>query len=105
MTRLFLALLASFSALDFALAFPSYTSLAGLSNTEIDNIIPTLAIRIPQAPPGPLKNTSAILVNDALHPWKPAGKGDIRGPCPGLNTLASHGVRTPLHFYSISKVY
>ncbi|KAF8899578.1 heme-thiolate peroxidase [Gymnopilus junonius] len=31
------------------------------------------------------------LVNDAAHPWKPQAPGDIRGPCPGLNTLASHG--------------
>ena len=24
--------------------------------------------------------------------WKPAGPGDSRGPCPGLNSLANHGI-------------
>lgn len=23
--------------------------------------------------------------------WKPAGPGDVRSPCPGLNALANHG--------------
>ncbi|KIJ31529.1 hypothetical protein M422DRAFT_185801, partial [Sphaerobolus stellatus SS14] len=31
------------------------------------------------------------LVNDKAHPWMPLREGDQRGPCPGLNTLASHG--------------
>ncbi|KAF8200340.1 aromatic peroxygenase precursor [Pholiota molesta] len=91
MARLFLAFLASVFTVDIALAFPSYASLAGLSSRELAEIIPTLAIRSPPSPPGPLNDTSAKLVNDPLHPWKPAGKNDIRGPCPGLNTLASHG--------------
>ncbi|KAJ7797762.1 Peroxidase, family 2-domain-containing protein [Mycena olivaceomarginata] len=25
------------------------------------------------------------------HEWKAPGPGDVRGPCPGLNTLANHG--------------
>ncbi|KAF2652386.1 peroxidase [Lophiostoma macrostomum CBS 122681] len=25
------------------------------------------------------------------HPWTPAGPGDVRAPCPMLNTLANHG--------------
>ncbi|KAH9474945.1 Aromatic peroxygenase [Psilocybe cubensis] len=45
----------------------------------------------PGKPPGPLKDTSSKLVNDARHPWKPVRPSDQRGPCPGLNTLASHG--------------
>lgn len=28
---------------------------------------------------------------DEEHPWIAPGPGDIRGPCPGLNTLANHG--------------
>ncbi|CAA7263571.1 unnamed protein product [Cyclocybe aegerita] len=72
-------------------AFPSYASLAGLSERELDAILPTLELREPALPPGPLKDTSAKLVNDKAHPWKPLRRGDIRGPCPGLNTLASHG--------------
>ncbi|KAF9479958.1 aromatic peroxygenase precursor [Pholiota conissans] len=91
MARLFFTLLASIFALDLAVAFPSYGSLAGLSPRELDEIIHTLTIRSPPSPPGPLNDTSAKLVNDRLHPWKPAGENDIRGPCPGLNTLASHG--------------
>ena len=74
------------------LAFPSYGSLAGLSEAELDRIIPLLESRNAGPPPGPLKNTSTKLVNDKNHPWKPLAYGDIRGPCPGLNTLASHGV-------------
>ena len=27
----------------------------------------------------------------AGHAYKPAGKGDVRSPCPGLNSLANHG--------------
>ncbi|KAJ2925164.1 heme-thiolate peroxidase, partial [Candolleomyces eurysporus] len=42
-------------------------------------------------PPGPPSFTGLKLVNDRDHPWKPLRKGDVRGPCPGLNTLASHG--------------
>jgi hypothetical protein len=78
-----------------ALAFPQYASLAGLSDGEIDRIIPTLNTRDAPLPPGPLTNTSSKLVNDPAHPWKPLQPGDIRGPCPGLNTLASHGASVP----------
>ncbi|GMK58462.1 hypothetical protein CspeluHIS016_0504940 [Cutaneotrichosporon spelunceum] len=28
---------------------------------------------------------------DAAHPWIAPGPGDLRGPCPGLNTAANHG--------------
>jgi len=80
-----------------ALAFPPYQSLAGLSKKQLDSVIPTLAFHPPESPPGPLNDTSAKLVNDAAHPWKPLREGDIRGPCPGLNTLASHGVSI-VHF-------
>lgn len=75
-----------------ATAFPVYGSLAGLTREELDSIVPTLEFHSPQTPPGPLKVNGTKLVNDAAHPWQPLKKGDIRGPCPGLNTLASHGV-------------
>lgn len=77
-------------------AFPSYQSLAGLSQREVDHVVRSVEYRKPPPPPGPLKDTSAKLVNDREHPWEPLKKGDIRGPCPGLNTLASHGV-SPLY--------
>ena len=83
-------------------AFPAYQSLAGLSKKDLQAIIPKLERRSPESPPGPLKDTSAQLVNDDAHPWKPLEEGDIRGPCPGLNTLASHGVSAfslPTIFY------
>ncbi|KAF8869951.1 heme-thiolate peroxidase [Gymnopilus junonius] len=89
LTTTFSAFLALFS--HAAAAFPAYGSLAGLTREQLDEIIPTLEIREPATPPGPLKDTSAKLVNDKAHPWKPLAPGDIRGPCPGLNTLASHG--------------
>ena len=82
----------SLLSLQEALAFPSYGTLAGLSRPELDAILPTLKHGVLESPPGPLNDTSAKLVNDKYHPWKPAGRKDIRGPCPGLNTLASHGV-------------
>ena len=46
----------------------------------------------PPPPPGPPSFTGTKLVNDRDHPWRPLRDGDVRGPCPGLNTLASHGV-------------
>lgn len=75
-----------------AIALPSYASLAVLPKRELDSMIPMLDFRLPLTPPGPLKFNGTKLVNDYLHPWKPLRKGDIRGPCPGMNTLASHGV-------------
>ncbi|PPQ99166.1 hypothetical protein CVT24_009257 [Panaeolus cyanescens] len=72
-------------------AYPSHWSLAGLPREELDRVLPTLKFNPPSFPPGPLNDTSAKLVNDKAHPWKPLRPGDIRGPCPGLNTLASHG--------------
>jgi len=82
------------------LAFPEYGSLAGLSERDLKEIRPTFPHVGAQPPPAPLKDISAKLVNDAAHPWQPLRPGDIRGPCPGLNTLASHGVisfRSPNH--------
>lgn len=76
------------------LAFPAHQSLAGLSKKQLDSVTLTLEFEPPESPPGPLNDTSAKLVNDAAHPWQPLKQGDLRGPCPGLNTLASHGVGT-----------
>jgi hypothetical protein len=47
---------------------------------------------IVEQPPGPPEFTGTKLVNDADHPFIPQGPNDMRGPCPALNTLASHGV-------------
>jgi hypothetical protein len=85
----FSAFLATFS--HVAIAFPDYGSLAGLSDAQLAKFVATLEVREPGRLPRPQKDTSAKLVNDKAHPWKPLAPGDIRGPCPGLNTLASHG--------------
>lgn len=82
------------AALSQVTAIPSYGSLAGLSEREIHEFVRTAKFPLPgaQPAPGPLADDSSKLVADAAHPYRPAGPNDIRGPCPGLNTLASHGV-------------
>ncbi|KAJ3509945.1 heme-thiolate peroxidase [Coprinellus aureogranulatus] len=90
----FLSLFAALSLLTqlaTTVAFPSYGSLAGLSEREASEIVAGLPHVTPPTPPGPLKFNGTKLVYDRAHPWQPLRKGDIRGPCPGLNTLASHG--------------
>ena len=83
------------SLVSYASAFAHYASLAGRSNEEIEFFMRTTNVPIVGAgPPPPAQNdTRAKLVADAAHPFIPATANDIRGPCPGLNTLASHGVR------------
>ena len=78
---------------SIATSFPaSYGTLAGVSEAELAVIIPTLQIRGVESPPGPLVSSGTKLVNDREHPFQPQRPGDLRGPCPGLNTLASQGV-------------
>lgn len=73
--------------------FPEYRSLAGLSQEEVRAVAQTFSSTPGAQPlPPPINDTSAKLVYDAAHPYLPDLPGDIRGPCPGLNTLASHGV-------------
>ncbi|KAE9399086.1 heme-thiolate peroxidase [Gymnopus androsaceus JB14] len=91
---MFSSLLAA-SLLSLALsasAFPEYRSLAGLSAAEVRAVARTFT-STPGAQPLPpaINDTSSKLVYDDAHPWEPLRPGDIRGPCPGLNTLASHG--------------
>ena len=93
MLKIFFVQAALLTLSGTAAAFPSHMSLAGLTREQLDQIMPTLKFTPPPAPPAPLNDTSAKLVNDPAHPWQPLRPGDIRGVCPGLNTLASHGVR------------
>ncbi|KAF8868524.1 heme-thiolate peroxidase [Gymnopilus junonius] len=72
-------------------AFPAYKSLAGLTREALDAAVSSTTFVPPPSPPGPLADQSAKLVNDAAHPYQPLRPGDQRGPCPALNTLASHG--------------
>jgi len=87
------------SLATYATAIPAWGSLAGLSEEEIELFTRTVTVTGAYPPPGPNPNTSSFLVNDAAHPWRAPGPNDIRGPCPGLNTLASHGVSVPLMVY------
>lgn len=74
--------------------FPEYRSLAGLSPEEVRVVARTFGSTPGAQPlPPPINDTSAKLVYDSAHPYEPDRPGDIRGPCPGLNTLSSHGVR------------
>ncbi|EKM83225.1 hypothetical protein AGABI1DRAFT_118546 [Agaricus bisporus var. burnettii JB137-S8] len=74
-----------------ARAFPAHASLAGLRTEEWNKALATLKYTPPPPPPGPLECSGTKLVNDADHPFMDPQPGDIRGPCSGLNTLASHG--------------
>jgi hypothetical protein len=76
-------------------AFPAYQSLAGLSREELDGAVSSLKLGpvSPPPPPGPLVVNGTKLVDDPAHPFRAPGKNDLRGPCPALNALASHGVR------------
>ncbi|KAF5314631.1 hypothetical protein D9611_007146 [Ephemerocybe angulata] len=88
----FLGLFALLSALaQLTLAFPAYGSLHGLSERDLASAVASLDITLPGTPPGPPSFTGTKLIYDALHPYIPPGPLDIRGPCPGLNTLANHG--------------
>lgn len=80
-----------------ALAFPAYGSLAGLTQRQVDDFIANNTLAPTPPPPGPLVNGGLMLVNDPSHPFIPPGPDDLRGPCPGLNTLANHGVSFPLY--------
>ncbi|RXW15744.1 heme-thiolate peroxidase [Candolleomyces aberdarensis] len=86
-------LLFVFGALSTSLAFPNNVDLP--KRQEIDDAsaqtggVPGPVN--PPPPPGPPSFTGTKLVNDRAHPWRPLRDGDERGPCPGMNTLASHG--------------
>jgi hypothetical protein len=74
-------------------AFPAHRSLAGLSGDDLDQAMSSLKPGNLPPPPGPLKMNGTKLVDDPAHPFRAPRPGDLRGPCPGLNALASHGVR------------
>ncbi|RXW25115.1 heme-thiolate peroxidase [Candolleomyces aberdarensis] len=89
------ALLFTLGSLSISFAFPNFQAPNGdlLRRQGIEDSTVSQAGHGVDAPPppGPPSFTGLKLVNDRDHPWKPLRKGDVRGPCPGLNTLASHG--------------
>ncbi|KAF8996883.1 hypothetical protein BDQ17DRAFT_1363840 [Cyathus striatus] len=54
-----------------SLGFPQYASLAGLSERNLETILPTLQAQNAHPPPSELNDTSVKLVNDKEHPWMP----------------------------------
>ncbi|KAF8487688.1 Chloroperoxidase [Gautieria morchelliformis] len=96
--------LLSLSLAAAAIAFPAHQSLAGLTRDELNHVLPGLEYRNPEQPPGPLNDTLVKVVNDEGHPGQPLHGGDIRSVCPGLNTLASHGVIT-IHHDLLSSIF
>lgn len=74
-----------------AFAFPR-GSFSGLSAREWNKLVARSNEVDPPSPPGPLTYNGTKLVHDSAHPFQAPGQDDIRGPCPGLNTLANHGV-------------
>jgi hypothetical protein len=91
-TFVLLTTLLSISYTSFA--FPNYANRlkrqeAEGSSSSMDEA--SVAANPPPAP-GPPTFTGTKLVHNLFHPWRPPREGDERGPCPGMNTLASHGV-------------
>ena len=87
------AVISSALAFPHLANYPRYRSLAGLSQDEVRYVSRQYGgFPGPQPLPAPINYTGPKLVNDKDHPYKDLRDGDIRGPCPGLNTLASHGV-------------
>ena len=81
-------------------AFPTYQSLAGWPREEVDLFIREHSKSLVGAKPSPpaLKDTSSKLIHDVKHPYIAPGPNDLHGPCPGLNTLANHGVSLIFQF-------
>ncbi|KIJ40007.1 hypothetical protein M422DRAFT_257069 [Sphaerobolus stellatus SS14] len=79
------------AAVRLAVALPAFESLVGLSERDINEYISLHGVAEIPNPPLPLADGGIKLVNDPAHPFIAAGPNDIRGPCPALNTLASHG--------------
>ena len=85
-------LLPLFAVLTLVTPFPQYRSLAGMEEKDVNRVLPHLQARLPPDPPAPLSFLGTKLVNDPAHPYIAPKATDMRGPCPGLNTLANHGV-------------
>ena len=98
--RLVLFLISATFLLGITSAFPAYQSLAGCPREEVDLFIREHGESLVGAKPSPpaLKDISSKLVHDAKHPYVAPGPNDLRGPCPGLNTLSNHGVSLIFHF-------
>jgi unspecific peroxygenase len=91
-TKRFMALIALLSIGASVQAFPQLAGEADTAGASGGSRPPLFgAVNPPNPPPAPTF-LGAKLVNDAAHPFKAPKSTDLRGPCPGLNTLANHGV-------------
>lgn len=97
--------LALASLVSSTVASPQHGSLAGLSKKDLDVVLRTLKYHGIPNPPEPIKDTGIKLVNDAEHPYQDPRPGDIHGPCPGLNTLASHGVSGSYKYFTLIHIF
>ncbi|KZS95132.1 Cloroperoxidase [Sistotremastrum niveocremeum HHB9708] len=77
-----LVFLASSLFVPVALAFPTH-----VARSEVQDGQTGVKIKLP----APATDTSIKPIPDADHPFKAPGPNDLRGPCPGLNTMANHG--------------
>ncbi|TFL01755.1 Chloroperoxidase [Pterulicium gracile] len=69
------------------LAFPSYSDKAIHLDPRQDEKYAGTPIEFPPR----MAFTGAKRIPDAAHPFIAPRPNDLRGPCPGLNTLANHG--------------
>ncbi|RXW17927.1 heme-thiolate peroxidase [Candolleomyces aberdarensis] len=92
-SRPFVLLTTLLFLLSNSLAFPNYADVLKRQEVEEADSRTGRPFRPvdPPSPPRPPRFTGAKLVHDPAHPWMPLRDGDERGPCPGMNTLASHG--------------
>ncbi|KZV84535.1 Cloroperoxidase [Exidia glandulosa HHB12029] len=74
-----------------ALSMTPHAPLIGRTDEEIEAFARSYPGSGPQPLPPPIEDTGVKLVYDAAHPFMKPTKGQMRGPCPGMNTLANHG--------------
>ncbi|KZV85624.1 hypothetical protein EXIGLDRAFT_775354 [Exidia glandulosa HHB12029] len=84
-------LVAVFAAGASARSIAPHAPLIGRTDEEIEASARSYPGGGPQPLPPPIKDTCVKLVYDAAHPFMKPTKGQMRGPCPGMNTLANHG--------------
>lgn len=86
---IFKSALVLFLVIPFTLAYPAH--FAKICQKLVDKFLENRKnlTHIPN-PPGPLQDDCIKMVNDPTHPYIPPKPTDLRGPCPGLNTLANH---------------
>ena len=75
----------------FAQSFPTLTSSNAASLTPKDVERALSAVNLYRKDKRFIVDSSKPIDISGEHAFKAPGKGDQRGPCPGLNVLANHG--------------